>query len=193
MNPLNLIESKVIPMPIDDIDTDQIIPARFLKDSGRKSYSDCLFADWRTRNNRPIKDFWLNREFSGQIMVTKANFGCGSSREHAAWALKDYGISVVIAENFADIFMNNALNNGIVPITLDKHLIAQILNRVLNDPDFIIKMNLKNQTLEIPGVSTEQFDINPFKKECILNGVDEVEYLVNLRPEVEKFEQTLIK
>ncbi len=193
MNPLNIIESTVIPMPINDIDTDQIIPARFLKDSGRTSYSDCLFADWRNRNNKPVKDFWLNREFRGQIMITKANFGCGSSREHAAWALKDYGISVIIAVSFADIFMNNALNNGIVPITISEEKIAQTLNKVLSDPDFTISMNLKEQTIYIPGVCNEKFEINSFKKECILNGVDEVEYLVKMRPEIEKFEQTLTK
>ena len=193
MNPLNIIESTVIPMPINDIDTDQIIPARFLKDSGRNSYSDCLFADWRSRNNKPIKDFWLNREFEGEIMVTKSNFGCGSSREHAAWAIKDYGISVVIAESFADIFMNNALNNGIVPVTLRKELINSTLEKVLADPNFKINMNLKTQTIEIPGVCHEKFEINPFKKECILNGIDEVEYLLKMRPEVEIFEQTLIK
>jgi len=180
-------------MPINDIDTDQIIPARFLKDSGRNSYSDCLFADWKSRNNKPIKNFWLNREFEGEIMVTKSNFGCGSSREHAAWAIKDYGISVVIAESFADIFMNNALNNGIVPVTLRKELINSTLEKVLADPNFKINMNLKAQTIEIPGVCHEKFEINQFKKECILNGIDEVEYLVKMRPEVEIFEQTLIK
>jgi 3-isopropylmalate/(R)-2-methylmalate dehydratase small subunit len=193
MNPLNIIESTVIPMPINDIDTDQIIPARFLKDSGRSSYSDCLFADWKMRNNKPIKDFWLNREFKGEIMVTKSNFGCGSSREHAAWAIKDYGISVVIAESFADIFMNNALNNGIVPVILRKGLIDDTLEKVLADPNFKIKMNLESQTVDIPGVCSEQFDINPFKKECILKGIDEVKYLVDLRSEIEIFEQTLIK
>ena len=193
MNPLNIIESTVIPMPINDIDTDQIIPARFLKDSGRSSYSDCLFADWKMRNNKPIKDFWLNREFKGEIMVTKSNFGCGSSREHAAWAIKDYGISVVIAESFADIFMNNALNNGIVPVILRKELIDKTLEKVLADPNFKISMNLQNQTVDIPGICSEKFEINPFKKECILKGVDEVKYLVDLRPEIEQFEKTLIK
>lgn len=193
MNALNIIESTVIPLPINDIDTDQIIPARFLKDSNRSSYSDCLFADWRIRNNKPIKDFWLNREFMGEILVTKANFGCGSSREHAAWAIKDYGISVVIAESFADIFMNNALNNGIVPIALRKELIDKTLEKIVEDPRFKINMNLKKQTVDIPGVCSEKFEINAFKKECILNGIDEVEYLINLKPDIEKFEQTLIK
>jgi len=193
MNPLNIIESTVIPMPINDIDTDQIIPARFLKDSGRSSYSDCLFADWKIRNNKPIKDFWLNREFKGEIMVTKSNFGCGSSREHAAWAIKDYGISVVIAESFADIFMNNALNNGIVPVVLKKKLVDATLEKIIADPNFKINVNLENQTVDIPGVCSERFDINPFKKECILKGIDEVKYLVDLRSEIEEFEQNLIK
>jgi len=193
MNPLNIIESTVIPMPINDIDTDQIIPARFLKDSGRSSYSDCLFADWKIRNNKPIKDFWLNREFKGEIMVTKSNFGCGSSREHAAWAIKDYGISVVIAESFADIFMNNALNNGIVPVVLKKELVDATLEKIIADPNFKINMNLQNQTVDIPGICSEKFEINPFKKECILKGIDEVKYLVDLRSEIEQFEQNLIK
>ena len=193
MNALNIIESTVIPLPINDIDTDQIIPSRFLKESNRSSYSDCLFADWRSYNNKPIKDFWLNREFKGEILVTKANFGCGSSREHAAWAIKDYGISVVIAESFADIFMNNALNNGIIPIQLRKELIEQTLEKILEDPGFKIRMNLDEQIIDIPGVCSEKFEINEFKKQCILKGLDEVEYLVKLRPEIEKFEQTLIK
>jgi 3-isopropylmalate/(R)-2-methylmalate dehydratase small subunit len=193
MNPLNIIESTVIPMPINDIDTDQIIPARFLKDSGRTSYSDCLFADWKMRNNKPIKDFWLNREFKGEILVTKSNFGCGSSREHAAWAIKDYGISVVIAESFADIFMNNALNNGIVPVVLKKELVEATLEKIIADSNFKINMNLENQTVEIPGICSEKFDINPFKKECILKGIDEVKYLVDLKTEIEQFEQNLIK
>jgi len=193
MNPLNIIKSTVIPLPINDIDTDQIIPARFLKESSRSSYSDCLFADWRSKNNKTVKDFWLNREFSGEILVTKSNFGCGSSREHAAWAIKDFGISVVIAESFADIFMNNALNNGIVPIILNKKLIDEILEKVIADPNFIIEMNLENQMVTIPGICSEKFEIHTFKKECILKGIDEVDYLVDLKEKIEEFEQTLIK
>lgn len=193
MKPLNIIKSTVIPLPIDDVDTDQIIPARFLKESSRSSYSECLFADWREKNNKPIKGFWLNREFSGEIMVTQANFGCGSSREHAAWALKDYGISVIIAESFADIFRNNALNNSIVPIVLSKSLIDQTLEKIMADSDFKIEMNLENQTVIIPELGSVKFEIDPFKKECILKGIDEVEYLVDLRGTIEEFEQTLIK
>ena len=164
MNPLNRIKSTVIPLPINDIDTDQIIPARFLKESSRSSYSDCLFADWRSKNDKLVKDFWLNREFSGEILVTKSNFGCGSSREHAAWAIKDFGISVVIAESFADIFMNNALNNGIVPIILDSKIIDEILETVITDSSFEIEMTLENQTVNIPGICSEVFKIHPFKK-----------------------------
>ena len=193
MKPLNIIKSTVIPLPINDIDTDQIIPARFLKESSRSSYSDCLFADWRSKNDKLVKDFWLNREFSGEILVTKSNFGCGSSREHAAWAIKDFGISVVIAESFADIFMNNALNNGIVPIVLDKNLIDEILETVIANPGFEVEMNLETQTINIPGICSEEFEIHSFKKECILKGIDEVDYLVGLRETIEEFEHTLKK
>jgi 3-isopropylmalate/(R)-2-methylmalate dehydratase small subunit len=193
MKPLNIIKSTVIPLPINDIDTDQIIPARFLKESSRGSYSDCLFADWRSKNDKLVKDFWLNREFIGEVLVTKSNFGCGSSREHAAWAIKDFGISVVIAESFADIFMNNALNNGIVPIILDKKMIDDILEKVIADPSFEIEMNLEIQTINIPGICSEVFEIQTFKKECILKGIDEVDYLVGLRETIEEFEHTLIK
>jgi 3-isopropylmalate/(R)-2-methylmalate dehydratase small subunit len=193
MKPLNIIKSTVIPLPINDIDTDQIIPARFLKESSRSSYSDCLFADWRSKNDKLGKDFWLNREFSGEILVTKSNFGCGSSREHAAWAIKDFGVSVLIAESFADIFMNNALNNGIVPIVLDKNLIDEILETVIANPGFEVEMNLETQTINIPGICSEEFEIHSFKKECILKGIDEVDYLVGLRETIEEFEHTLKK
>lgn len=191
MEALNKITSTAIPLPINDVDTDQIIPARFLKESSRESYSDCLFADWRNHNGKPRKEFWLNREFSGKILVSQSNFGCGSSREHAAWAIKDFGISVVIAESFADIFKNNALNNGIIPIALDRDVIEVTLQKIMENPEFEIKIDLEKQSIEIPEICTESFEINDFKKECILKGLNEIDYLINLIPEIEEFERTL--
>jgi len=191
MEALDKINSTAIPFPINDVDTDQIIPARFLKESNRASYSDCLFADWRNHNGKPKKDFWLNREFSGKILVTQSNFGCGSSREHAAWAIKDFGISVVIAESFADIFKNNALNNGIIPIVLDAKYIEATIQNIIENPGFEIKVDLERQTVEIPEICTTTFEINDFKKECIIKGLDEIDYLVNLKPDIENFEKTL--
>ena len=191
METLNRIISTAIPLPINDVDTDQIIPARFLKESNKTSYSDCLFADWRNYNGKHKKDFWLNREFSGKILVTQSNFGCGSSREHAAWAIKDFGISVVIAISFADIFKNNALNNGIIPIILNQSQIDLTIQQVIKNPKFEIKVDLETQTVEIPGICTTFFEINAFKKECILKGLDEIDYLVNLKPDIEKFEKSI--
>ena len=191
MNAINIIKSTCIPLPIHDVDTDQIIPSRFLKSVSMDSYADCLFADWRYKDEKLIEDFWLNKNFAGSILVTQSNFGCGSSREHAAWALKDYGISVVIAPSFADIFQNNALNNGLIPIIINPDLIDQTLKKIIHQPNFEIEMNLEAQTVNIPTIFNGQFEIDAFKKDCILNGYDEIDYLVQLKPEIEAFEQQL--
>ncbi len=191
MQAINHINSTAIPLPIQDVDTDQIIPARFLKEINKDNYADCLFADWRFKNNKPVQDFWLNREFKGNILVTTTNFGCGSSREHAAWALRDFGIQVIIAVSFADIFKNNALNNGIIPIELDHSLINQIIDNVTDQPELRIEVRLDEQTVTLPDMGKYQFEINPFKKKCILEGIDEIDFLVNMRPEIETFESTL--
>ena len=192
MKSFNHITSTAIPIPLNDIDTDQIIPARFLKAVDLDNYSSCLFADWRYKNNKPVKDFWLNREFKGNILVTYTNFGCGSSREHAAWALRDFGIQVIIALSFADIFKNNALNNGIIPIVLNEYEIEQTISAIIQQPALPITVKLDKQEINIPGICMKKFEINPFKKECIINGVDEVDYLVKLRPEIEEFEKSLL-
>ena len=192
MKVLNHITSTAIPLPINDVDTDQIIPARFLKAVNMTSYADCLFADWRVQNGHPVPDFWLNREFSGNILVTGSNFGCGSSREHAAWALKDYGIDAIIAPSFADIFRNNALNNAIIPIQLNSTQIEQTINRILENPQLKINIKLDHQRVDISDIGQFEFDIDSFKKDCILNGLDEIDYLVNLRQDIEEFEKTLL-
>ncbi|MFD1550571.1 3-isopropylmalate dehydratase small subunit [Putridiphycobacter roseus] len=192
MKKLTKITSTAIPIPLNDIDTDQIIPARFLKAIDLDDYADCLFADWRYENKKLVKEFWLNREFKGSILVTLTNFGCGSSREHAAWALKDYGIQIIIALSFADIFKNNALNNGIIPIVLNEYEIEQTISAIIQQPGLLITVDLEKQEIDIPGICMKKFEINPFKKACIINGVDEIDYLVKLRPDVEFFEKSFL-
>ncbi len=192
--PLNIITSSFVPMPIENIDTDQIIPARFLKATTRIGFGKNLFRDWRYYNDdesKPQKEFILNRlDYRGAILVAGKNFGCGSSREHAAWALKDYGFSVVISSFFADIFKNNALNNGLLPITVSELFLQKLF--ALKSTD-LLTINLETQTLLI--VSTQQsihFEINIYKKTCLLKGYDDIDYLLSMRAEIENFESNLI-
>ncbi len=189
MKPINHIQSTAIPLPIHDIDTDQIIPTRFLKAVNRTSYADCLFADWRFENDQIKPDFWLNA-FHGQILVTQSNFGCGSSREHAAWAIRDFGIQVILAPSFGDIFKTNALNNGIIPIELAQDIIEKTISETTNNPSLNISIKLDEQSLEIQNIYQGKFEINPFKKRCLLEGMDEIDFLVNLREEIITFENT---
>jgi 3-isopropylmalate/(R)-2-methylmalate dehydratase small subunit len=191
---MNIISSAV-PIKLDNVDTDQIIPARFLKATDREGFGDNLFRDWRyDKNNEPIKDFPLNdSKYSGEILVGGKNFGCGSSREHAAWAIADYGFKVVISSFFADIFKSNALNNFILPIQVSDAFLEILFAEIEADPTIELHVDLKSQVLSVPklGMSTN-FEINPYKKECLLNGYDDIDYLLALKEEIKEFETTHI-
>lgn len=193
---INLIKSTVVPLNLENIDTDQIIPARFLKATSREGFGKNLFRDWRFENsdeNQPKTDFILNNPvYSGKILVAAKNFGCGSSREHAAWAIKDYGFDVVVSSFFADIFKNNALNNFLLPVTVSEPFLEQIFSAVEKDPKSEIAVSIEDQTITIvPTGEKESFDINPYKKDCMLNGFDDIDYLLNMRTEIESFEKSL--
>lgn len=188
----NLV-STVVPLPIENIDTDQIIPARFLKATTRDGFGENLFRDWRfDANNQPRKDFALNNPvYKGKILVAGKNFGCGSSREHAAWAIGDYGIKVVVSSFFADIFKNNALNNFILPVQVSEDFLAKIFTAVEKDPAAEIEVNLEDQFIRIKATGEkEEFAINPYKKTCMLNGYDDIDYLLSLKGEIETYEST---
>jgi 3-isopropylmalate/(R)-2-methylmalate dehydratase small subunit len=187
------IQSSAVPLPIENVDTDQIIPARFLKATTRDGFGENLFRDWRyDKSGQPKADFVLNkRKYSGTILVGGKNFGSGSSREHAAWAIYDYGFKVVISSFFADIFKNNALNNGLLPVQVSDQFLAKIFKAIDADSETLLKVDLEGQkvTLAASGES-EKFDINPYKKECLLNGYDDIDYLLSLKDKIAQFEQT---
>lgn len=196
--PLQKIKSRFVPLNIENIDTDQIIPARFLKATTREGFGKNLFRDWRYINddeNQPRPEFVLNQPvFSGEILVAGKNFGCGSSREHAAWSLLDYGFRVVVSSFFADIFRNNALNNGVLPVQVTEAFLEKIFAQ---GPETELLVDLENQSIRILNgedtsgkeENTETFDINPYKKTCLLNGYDDIDYLLSLKPEIEIFEK----
>ncbi|MDT8414051.1 MAG: 3-isopropylmalate dehydratase small subunit [Flavobacteriaceae bacterium] len=184
------LQSKAVPLPIQNIDTDQIIPARFLKATDRKGFGENLFRDWRYKNGglETNKDFVLNKpEYSGKILIAGENFGCGSSREHAAWALFDYGFRVVISSFFADIFRGNALNNGLLPIQVSEVFLKPMLQTIKSYPDTLVTVDLEHQTVSYGNQQTE-FEIDYFKKECLLKGYDDIDYLVNLKDKIIAFE-----
>ena len=186
------IVSSAVPVNVENIDTDQIIPARFLKATERKGFGDNLFRDWRyTKDNRLIPDFPVNdkAKYEGNILVAGYNFGCGSSREHAAWAIYDYGFRVVVSSFFADIFRNNALNNGLLLIQVTPEFLSGIFDTIAKDSKAQFTVDLENQTITNNTTGdSEKFAIDGYKKECLLNGYDDVDYLVTLRPEIETFE-----
>ncbi|MDA0193797.1 MAG: 3-isopropylmalate dehydratase small subunit [Bacteroidetes bacterium] len=185
------IVSTAVPLPMENVDTDQIIPARFLKATSREGFGDNLFRDWRyDSNNQPKPDFVLNNpKYSGEILVGGKNFGSGSSREHAAWAIYDHGFKVVVSSFFADIFKNNALNNGLLPIQIGEDELEQIFDTINRDNRAQFEVNLAAQELRILSTGKAiSFDINPYKKECMLNGYDDIDYLLNLKLEIEAFE-----
>jgi 3-isopropylmalate/(R)-2-methylmalate dehydratase small subunit len=187
------ITATAVPLPIEDIDTDQIIPARFLKATTREGFGDNLFRDWRFDNqNNPKPDFVLNNpSFTGQILVAGKNFGCGSSREHAAWAIADYGFKVVISSFFADIFKNNALNNGLLPVQVSQAFLDTLFEKIFADKDTQLTVDLESQTVAIVGTDlSEPFDINQYKKTCLLNGYDDIDYLLALKDKIEGYERT---
>ncbi len=185
------LTSSVVPIKIENIDTDQIIPARFLKATTREGFGDNLFRDWRyDKEGNKRADFVMNSaKYGGEILVAGKNFGCGSSREHAAWAIAGAGFRAVVSSFFADIFRNNALNNGLLPVTVSEEMLAEIFSTVESDPKAELKIDLEAQSIEIVGTThKESFEISPYKKECLKNGYDDVDYLVSIRNEVEQFE-----
>lgn len=184
------LTSTAVPLPIENIDTDQIIPARFLKATTREGFGDNLFRDWRYDTEGNLKsDFALNdNRFSGKILVAGKNFGCGSSREHAAWALYDYGFRVIISSFFADIFKNNALNNALLPIQVSENFLKIIFETVSSNATTALTIDLENQKVFLPSGECESFDINPYKKTCMMNGYDDIDYLLDLREEVRAFD-----
>jgi 3-isopropylmalate/(R)-2-methylmalate dehydratase small subunit len=187
------INSRAVPVRIENIDTDQIIPARFLKATNREGFGKNLFRDWRYENddeNQPKSDFPLNdAKWSGTILVAGKNFGCGSSREHAAWAIKDAGFEVVVSSFFADIFRNNALNNFLLPVQVSEPFLQQIFEAIEADPATVLAVDLPAQSIIITNTgAAESFDINPYKKTCLINGYDDIDYLINMMPEIDAFE-----
>jgi 3-isopropylmalate/(R)-2-methylmalate dehydratase small subunit len=184
-----ILKSTAVPLPIENIDTDQIIPARFLKATTREGFGENLFRDWRYNNDNSPKDFVLNDStYTGKILVAGKNFGCGSSREHAAWALADFGFRVVISSFFADIFKNNALNNAVLPVTVSDNFLKKTIESVEKNPKTIITVDLENQRVVLEDGTSESFDINQYKKTCMMNGYDDIDYLLNLRDDIRKFE-----
>ncbi len=193
---MDRIISTTVPINIENIDTDQIIPARFLKATSREGFGKNLFRDWRYENDdegTPKKDFPLNQStWSGKVLVAGKNFGCGSSREHAAWAIKDYGFDVVISSFFADIFRNNALNNFLLPVQVSEAFLQRVFDTVSANPASVIDVDLQAQTVTLQETGEqEQFDINPYKKTCLLNGYDDIDYLISLKPEIETYETNM--
>ncbi len=191
MNKINTIHSRFVPLQEENVDTDQIIPARFLKATTRDGFGKNLFRDWRYNNDNeldPKPDFILNNAaYTGEILVAGKNFGCGSSREHAAWAIKDYGFTVVVSSFFADIFKNNALNNGLLPITVSESFLASIFAL---DKEATLSVCLEDQTITIDAKGAiETFEINAYKKTCLLNGYDDIDYLLSNKAAIENFEK----
>ena len=190
MQSLQKIQSRFIPLRIENVDTDQIIPARFLKATTKEGFGKNLFRDWRYENDdetKPKADFILNqKQFSGKILVAAKNFGCGSSREHAAWSIQDYGFKVVVSSFFADIFKNNALNNGVLPVTVSDTFLQAIF---AEGADATLSIDLEKQTITIDTTgASESFEINAYKKTCMLNGYDDIDYLLSMKEEIEQFE-----
>tara|TARA_B100001142_G_scaffold315445_1_gene354078 strand:- start:65 stop:661 length:597 start_codon:yes stop_codon:yes gene_type:complete len=186
----NILNSTAVPLPIENVDTDQIIPARFLKATERKGFGDNLFRDWRFfSDNRPKKDFILNNEsFDGKILVAGKNFGSGSSREHAAWAIYDYGFRCVVSSFFADIFRNNCLNIGVLPVQISDNFLEEIFRTIEENPKSEFKINLpKQQFLNVSKNKSENFDISSYKKENLLNGYDDIDFLNSIKNDITSF------
>ncbi len=200
---VNIIQSSFVPLDIENVDTDQIIPARFLKATTRDGFGKNLFRDWRYENDdetKPKADFILNNDqYSGDILVAAKNFGCGSSREHAAWAIYDYGFKAVVSSFFADIFKNNALNNGLLPVTVSEEFLQKIFAASSISPDSQLEINLQEQTIKLLGIqvpsqggnlgeASESFEISAYKKTCMLNGYDDIDYLLSMKEDIVQYE-----
>lgn len=185
------IRSTCVPLPVENVDTDQIIPARFLKATTRDGFGNNLFRDWRyDKNNKPVPDFILNNPtYKGKVLVAGKNFGSGSSREHAAWAIYDYGFKVVVSSFFADIFKNNALNNGLLPVQVSATFLTKLFKAIENNPRAEVEVNLEKQTIAILATNEiENFEISSYKKECLINGYDDIDYLLSIKDKIEAFE-----
>ena len=189
---VDIIKSRFVPLNMENVDTDQIIPARFLKATTRDGFGKNLFRDWRYENDdesKPKADFVLNnKNFTGSILVAAKNFGCGSSREHAAWAIDDYGFRAVVSSFFADIFKNNALNNGLLPVTVSEDFLQKIFQQC-KDATLTINLTEQKITIDTTGES-ESFEINSYKKTCMLNGYDDIDYLLSSKEDILAFETT---
>lgn len=195
MEKFQTITSTYVPLPIENVDTDQIIPARFLKATTRDGFGNNLFADWRyDKEGNPKPDFVLNNPiYSGRVLVAGKNFGSGSSREHAAWAIGGYGFKVVVSSFFADIFRNNALNNGILPVVVSEKFLSDLFASVNRNPQTTVTVNLEEQTISNNDTgAVESFEINPYKKECLLKGLDDIDFLLSNRDKIEEYEKNRI-
>ncbi|MGJ5641885.1 3-isopropylmalate dehydratase small subunit [Formosa sp. S-31] len=191
MEKFTTFQSRAIPLDIENIDTDQIIPARFLKATDKQGFGDNVFRDWRFSKNGDLNtDFVLNdTTYLGSILVAGDNFGCGSSREHAAWALAGYGFKVIVSSFFADIFKGNALNNGLLPVQVSAEFLKTLFSHIKSNPETIISVNLEQQTISIKDTDfSESFDIDPYKKTCLLNGYDDIDYLLSKKDDILAFE-----
>lgn len=192
MEKFEILTSTYVPLPIENVDTDQIIPARFLKATTKEGFGDNLFADWRyDKEGNPKKDFVLNDPtYGGQILVAGKNFGSGSSREHAAWAVAGYGFRAVVSSFFADIFRNNALNNGVLPVIVSSEFLAEIFESVKQDAKTTLTIDLEKQSITNNATGkSELFEINAYKKECLLKGLDDIDYLLSKKDQIEKYEK----
>ena len=187
----DILESTCVPLPFENIDTDQIIPARFLSATSRQGFGDNLFRDWRyTKAGEKNSKFVMNNpDYTGKVLVAGKNFGSGSSREHAVWAIFDYGFRSVISSFFADIFMNNALNNGLLPIVISDDLLKKLQGLVQNNPDTKVKIDLEKQTFTILSTGDSvKFGINPYKKECLIKGLDDIDFLLSIKSQIISYE-----
>lgn len=192
MEKFKQLDTTAVPLPMENVDTDQIIPARFLKATTREGFGENLFRDWRYDNEgHPKRDFVLNNpNYKGEVLVAGKNFGCGSSREHAAWALYDYGFRVVVSSFFADIFKGNALNNGLLPVQVSDEFLHQLFEAIEENSEVVLSIDLEKQTIGVPAKGLESgFDIHPYKKTCMLNGYDDIDYLLSITDKIEKYEQ----
>ena len=188
----NIITSTCVPLPLENVDTDQIIPARFLKATDKKGFGENLFRDWRyDKQGNPIKDFVLNDpQYGGVVLVAGKNFGSGSSREHAAWAIADYGFRVVVSSFFADIHKNNELNNFVLPVVVSESFLQELFNSIAADPKMEVEVDLPNQTITNKATGkSEQFEINAYKKHCLMNGLDDIDFLLENKDKIEAWEK----
>jgi 3-isopropylmalate/(R)-2-methylmalate dehydratase small subunit len=195
MEKFKTLHSTAIPLPIENIDTDQIIPARFLKATDKKGFGDNVFRDWRFDKNGEVNtEFVLNNpKYSGSILIAGDNFGCGSSREHAAWALVGYGFKAIVSSFFADIFKGNALNNGLLPVQVSEGFLKTLMDAIQEQPNATVKIDLELQVISLEGTDVfESFDIDPYKKTCLINGYDDIDYLVSNKEKIEAFEASRI-